>query len=96
MKHCFKELEVENLIDIRQLHFSYILFSRLFSFFFALSRCQRAVYIKYSIFLGFANVTNYFRSSRPKVVCKKHVLKNVAKFTGKHMCRDLFFHGLSL
>ena len=33
MKHCFKELEVENLIDIRQLHFSYILFSRLFSFF---------------------------------------------------------------
>ena len=27
-----------------------------------------------------------FRSSRPEVFCKKDVLKNFAKFTGKHLC----------
>ena len=27
-----------------------------------------------------------FRSSRPEVFSKKGVLKNVTKFTGKHMC----------
>ena len=26
-----------------------------------------------------------FRSSRPQAVCKKGVLKNFAKFTGKHI-----------
>ena len=26
------------------------------------------------------------RSSRPEVFCKKGVLKNLAKFTGKHLC----------
>ena len=32
------------------------------------------------------------RSSRPEVFCKKGVLKNVTKFTGKHMCQNLFFN----
>ena len=33
------------------------------------------------------------RSSRPEVLCKKAVLKNFAKFTGKqHLCQDLFFN----
>ena len=31
------------------------------------------------------------RSSRPEVFCKKGVLKNFAKFTGKHLCQSLFF-----
>ena len=30
-----------------------------------------------------------FRSSRPEVFCKKGVLKNFAKFTGKHLCQSL-------
>ena len=30
------------------------------------------------------------RSSRPKVFCKKGVLRNFAKFTGKHLCQILF------
>ena len=30
------------------------------------------------------------RSSRPEVFCKKSVLKNFAKFTGKHLCQRLF------
>ena len=30
------------------------------------------------------------RSSRPDVFCKKRVLKDFAKFTGKHLCQSLF------
>ena len=33
-----------------------------------------------------------FRSSRPEVFCKKGVLRNLPKFTGKHLCRSLFFN----
>ena len=30
-------------------------------------------------------------SSRPEVFCKKGVLKNFTKFTGKHLCQSLIF-----
>ena len=33
-----------------------------------------------------------FRSSRPEVLCKKGVLRNFTKFTGKHLCQSLFFN----
>ena len=33
-----------------------------------------------------------YRSSRPEVFCKKGVLGNFAKFTGKHLCQSLFFN----
>ena len=33
-----------------------------------------------------------FRSNHPQVFCKKGVLKNIAKFTGKHLCQSLFFN----
>ena len=33
-----------------------------------------------------------FRSSRPEVFCEKDVLRNFAKFTGKHLCQSLFFN----
>ena len=33
-------------------------------------------------------------SSRPEVFCKKGVLRNFAKFTGKHLCQSLFFQKL--
>ena len=32
-----------------------------------------------------------YSSSRPKVFYTKSVLKNVAKFTRKHLCQSLFF-----
>ena len=32
----------------------------------------------------------YFRSSRPEAFCKKGVLKNFTKLTGKHLCQSLF------
>ena len=31
-----------------------------------------------------------FKNSRPVVFCKKVVLRNFAKFTGKHLCQSLF------
>ena len=31
-------------------------------------------------------------SSRPEVFCKKGVLRNFAKFTGKHLCQSLLFN----
>ena len=34
----------------------------------------------------------WFRSSRAEVFCKKGVLGNFAKFTGKHLCQSLFFN----
>ena len=32
------------------------------------------------------------RSNRPEVFCKKDVLRNLTKFTGKHLCQSLFFN----
>ena len=36
------------------------------------------------------------RSSHLQVFCKKRVLKNFEKLTGKHLCQSLFFSGLQL
>ena len=33
-----------------------------------------------------------YRRSHPGVFCKKRVLKNFAKFMGKHLCQRLFFN----
>ena len=33
-----------------------------------------------------------FGSSHPEVFCKKGVLRNFTKFTGKHLCQSLFFN----
>ena len=32
------------------------------------------------------------RSSRPELFCKKGVLRNFPKFTGKHLCQSLIFN----
>ena len=36
-----------------------------------------------------------FRSSPPEMFCKKGVLKNIAKFTGKHLCQNLFLNKIA-
>ena len=36
--------------------------------------------------------TANYRSSRPEVFCKKGVLKDYAKFKGKHLCQSLFLN----
>ena len=35
---------------------------------------------------------NNYRSSRPEVFCRKRVLNNFARFTGKQLCQSLFFN----
>ena len=35
---------------------------------------------------------NLNRRIRPEVFCSKGVLKNFAKFTGKHLCQSLFLN----
>ena len=42
------------------------------------------------IILVFPKLT--FRSSRLEVFCKKDVLRNFAKFKGKHLCQSPFFN----
>ena len=39
---------------------------------------------------------NYFRSSRLEVFCKKYVLNNFVKSTGKHLRQSLFFNKVTL
>ena len=38
---------------------------------------------------SFVNYCSCFRSSRPEVFCKRGVLRNFAKFAGKHLCQSL-------
>ena len=38
------------------------------------------------------NIEIFVRSSRPEVFYKKDVLRNIAKFIGKHMCQSLFYN----
>ena len=38
------------------------------------------------------NIEIFVRSSRPEVFYKKGVLRNFAKFIGKHVCQSLFFN----
>ena len=38
--------------------------------------------------------TKIIKNSRQEVFCKKGVLRNFAKFTGKHLCQSLFFNKL--
>ena len=46
----------------------------------------KIVYPIYYLSLG------YFQKQSSGVFCEKGVLKNYAKFTGKHMCHSLFFN----
>ena len=42
--------------------------------------------------IRFTKISAAYRSSRPEVFCKRGVLKNFAKFTGKQLCQSLFFN----
>ena len=37
-------------------------------------------------------ISTFYRSSRPELFCRKGVLRNFAKFTGKHLCQSVFFN----
>ena len=39
-------------------------------------------------------MTNHKQKQSSKVFCKKGILKNFAKFTGKHLCQRFFFNNV--
>ena len=49
------------------------------------------VLYKNGILKNFSNLQVNTRSSHQEVFCQKGFHKNCAKFTGKHLCRSLFF-----
>ena len=36
--------------------------------------------------------TNHYKSSSPELFCKNGVFKNFLKFTGKHLCQNIFLN----
>ena len=75
---------------------SLILFS---CFHFFSEREREKVTNKASLYESFRNdsrgrsvLASDSRNSRPEVFCKKGVLRNFAKFTGKHQCQSLLFN----
>ena len=57
--------------------------------------CETAwqrVFNFYKIICPIEHKGSNFRNSRLEVFCKKGVLRNFAKFTGKHLCQSLFFN----
>ena len=42
--------------------------------------------------LSIGQIRVKIRSSRPEVFCKKGILRNFVKFTGKHLCQGFFFN----
>ena len=65
-----------------------------------LMKAQKLYNEKEMVFLAFLRVKYFYydnmkeqdRSSHQRCSVKKGVLKNFAKFTGKHMCQSLFFN----
>ena len=57
-----------------------------------------SIYCKLQQYIGF-KVTNFDfsdRSSHQRCSIKKGVLRNFAKFTGKHLCQSLFFNKIAV
>ena len=47
-------------------------------------------------FRTLSKLSEQLRSSHPEVFCKEDVLRNFAKFTGKHPCQSLFFNKVAV
>ena len=56
----------------------------------AVKYCCKALHLRCSRGTGHASTISMVRSSRLEVFCKKGVLRNFAKFTGKHLCQSPF------
>ena len=54
--------------------------------------CSNHNYINYNYIIKVTKPISFIRRSHLEVFCKKGVLKNFAKFTGKHLCQSLFFN----
>ena len=66
--------------------FNYIKFS------LSIGQYHLLIWLGLNAFLPNAAFRNPLGISHPEVFCKKGVLKNFAKVTGKHLCQSLFFN----
>ena len=91
-------LEMQFFIDfqlyLKEQHSSFPMsFTRFFKIIFLIQSndCENLPFIlqEYTRFLNQNFQLAATRSSRKEVFCKKDVLKNVAKFTGKDLCQSL-------
>ena len=65
-------------------------------------KCRLGIYLLGSAVTKFKGILGYstlemingknFQKQPPEVLCKKDVLRNFGKFTGKHLCLRLFFN----
>ena len=56
------------------------------------SRCFPMIFVNFLTTALLRNTSVWLKNSRPEVFCKKDVLRNFPKFTGKHLCQGLFFN----
>ena len=54
--------------------------------------CRDIQLLTLKLFRNFTKFWSKSTSSRLEVFCKKGVLRNFTKFTGKHLCHSLFFN----
>ena len=80
-----------SIVDFEQVNISWELKQPLFNL-VLLSYKSKLIrfYSDKIIYIYLRKVQANFRSSRPEVFCKKGVLRNFAKFTGKHLCWSFF------
>ena len=80
-----------SIVDFEQVNISWELKQPLFNL-VLLSYLSKLIrfYSDKIIYIYLRKVQVNFRSSRPEVFCKKGVLRNLAKFTGKHLCWSFF------
>ena len=60
------------------------------------NKCLPSIVIKKLIFMTLKSWITTDRSSLLEVFCKKGVLRNFAKFAGKHLCHSCFFNKVFL
>ena len=85
-KHCLPVVtQNKNDLSKQVIPTTYTLERRFFGVAILLKVCESFLFRQ-------SNRTWYtlVRSSCPEVFCKKGVLKNLTKFTGKHLCQSLF------
>ena len=62
-------------------------------------QCSHFVPVKMMMLQKMMTICEYLdmicRISRPELFCKKGILKNFSKFTGKYLCQRLFFNKIS-
>ena len=65
----------------------------IYKFISLLLRSSRIYFhLVFNMFFYCPELGNVFQKQPPEVFCKKGVLRNFTKFTGKHLCQSLFFN----